>query len=172
MPFPNTTALIKHSIYMLVFLTHTTILNETQVPKVSDSTMIVELELASLLPLWLEILVQTNGCYNTRVVSNSTFLSDRRNYFYLAGIAVSLLPTSTRWNGNNLFTTSSATKGRFPVHVLQSRKRKPSKKLLRYDFRAQRCALIPPQSNTACTPSINMLTLTIPMPRSSLSLFS
>ena len=29
---------------MLVFLTHTTILNETQVPKVSDSTMIVELE--------------------------------------------------------------------------------------------------------------------------------
>ena len=28
---------------MLVFLTHTTILNETQVPKGSDSTMIVEL---------------------------------------------------------------------------------------------------------------------------------
>ena len=47
MPFPNTTALIKHSIYMLVLLTHTTILYETQVPKVSDSTMLVELELAS-----------------------------------------------------------------------------------------------------------------------------
>ena len=45
MPFPNTKAMIKHSIYMLVFLTHTTILNETQVPKVSDSTMIVELDL-------------------------------------------------------------------------------------------------------------------------------
>ena len=44
MPFPNTKASIKHSIYMLVFLTHTTILNETQVPKVSDSTMTVELE--------------------------------------------------------------------------------------------------------------------------------
>ena len=44
MPFPNTKALIKHSMYMLVFLTHTTILNETKAPKVSDSTMIVELE--------------------------------------------------------------------------------------------------------------------------------
>ena len=172
MPFPNTKALIKHSIYMLVFLTHTTILNETQVPKVSDSTMIVELEPASFLPFWLEFHVQTNGCTNTHVVSNSTFLSDRRNYFYLAGIAVSPLPTSTRWSGSNLFTTSSATKGRCPVHVLQSPKRKPSKKLLRYDFRAQRCSLFSPQSNTACTPSINMLTLTIPMPRSSLSLLT
>ena len=61
MPFPNTKALIKHSIYMLVFLTHTTILNETQVPKVSDSTMIVELELASFLPVWLE------SCANKRL---------------------------------------------------------------------------------------------------------
>ena len=95
MPFPNTKALIKHSSYMLVFLTHTTILNETQVPKVLDSTMIVKLEPASFLPFWLEFHVQTNGCKNTHVVSNSTFLCDRRNYFYLAGIAVSPLPTST-----------------------------------------------------------------------------
>ena len=145
MPFPKTKALIKHSIYMLVFLTHTTILYATQVPKVSDSTMIVELAPALFLPLWLEI---------------------------LAGIAVTPLPTSSRWSGNNLSTASSATKGRFPVHVLQSPKRKPSKKLLRYDFRAQRCALFSPQSNTACTPSISMLTLIVPTPRSSQSLLT
>ena len=53
---------------MLVFLTHTTIPNETQVPKVSDSTMIVELEPACSFRLgWKSMCKQTAA--KTRTLS-------------------------------------------------------------------------------------------------------
>ena len=149
MPFPNTKALIKHPVNMLVFLTHTTILNGTQVPKAPDSTMIVELELAYSFRFgWKSMCKQTAA--KTRTLSPILpFCLIEEITFTLQELLSHLYPLLLDGVVTISLQLHRPQKGRFPVHVLQSPKRKPSKKLLRYDFRAQRCALFSPQSNTA-----------------------
>ena len=171
MPFPNTKASIKYSIYMLVFLTHTTILNETQVPKVSDSTMIVELGPSYFFRFgWKSMCKQTVAktltlslilpfCLIEKITFTLQELLSHLNPLLLDGVVTISLQLHGPQRADFQFMFCNLPKENHP-------------KSLRCDFRAQRCALFSLQSNTACTPSINMLTLTIPMPRSSLSLLT
>ena len=133
MPFPNTKALIRHSIYMLAFLTHTTIHTETQVPKVSDSTMIVELEPSYSFRFgWKSMCKQTAA--KTRTLSLILpFCLIEEITFTLQELLSHLYPLLL-----DGVVTSSLQLHRPQRDDFQSMfcnlPKKPSKKLLRYDF--------------------------------------